>query len=412
MNFQSCAYCTHPNPVGSNYCNHCGAALHLKPCRHCGAVAVADARQCPACKREFPHRPTISVEIPWAATPQAPAYDPPVAGDGPPADAGPERAARPTARPTARPAARPMSRSPSQPPAATLGGDAGGLAASAEVLAETQRLIEKASSRRPPADHPELVFPGHGEDHRQERRGVDRAPEGDLDAGLQAGAEARADAGTETGAEDGPDRATRSRFSPMPVNDVFLTEEPAALQVIGVGEADETAAGGRWAPLVFLSLLGLVAAVALIYLVRYAGDNGSGPTREIASPHRLLLPAARPTALETAAEERPLEAPASAGTQAVVEAFQSLPAEEPGILPVPVPPTAAELTAVPAMTALPATPGRPVSATQAAQPPATPTPQAQRLPPAATLPAAPSATGECRPELRALNLCDKVNPTR
>ena len=78
----------------------------------------------------------------------------------------------------------------------------------------------------------------------------------------------------------------RNRFSPTPISDIFLAEEPVALQVTEIGEADGTAARARWAPLVFLSLLGLAAAVALVYLVHYAGDNGTGPPREIASPHR------------------------------------------------------------------------------------------------------------------------------
>lgn len=33
-----CPYCEHVSPQGSKFCNACGAALHLLPCPHCGAV--------------------------------------------------------------------------------------------------------------------------------------------------------------------------------------------------------------------------------------------------------------------------------------------------------------------------------------------------------------------------------------
>lgn len=33
-----CPYCDHHSPEGSKFCNACGAALHLVPCPHCGAV--------------------------------------------------------------------------------------------------------------------------------------------------------------------------------------------------------------------------------------------------------------------------------------------------------------------------------------------------------------------------------------
>jgi hypothetical protein len=66
MLFQACAYCAHPNPLGTNFCNDCGAALHLQPCRKCGAVSVATASSCRSCKQPFPERPVIDVAIPWA----------------------------------------------------------------------------------------------------------------------------------------------------------------------------------------------------------------------------------------------------------------------------------------------------------------------------------------------------------
>jgi hypothetical protein len=243
----------------------------------------------------------------------------------------------------------PTPRSPSAPAAGPssglVAGDATGLAATAEALAETQRLIEKASSRSLPPDHqPELVFPGYRSSRRRERRGA-----GD---GL---------------AEAGPDTATRASSAPMPLSDIFLAEEPAALQV-RIGEADEPLARARWAPLVFLSLLGLMAAVALIYLVRYAGDSGTGATREIASPHRLLLPATSWPAAATTVEELPVEMVADPVAPAA-GAFQALATDEPAGGP----------------EALPGT--------------------------SAAIPPAASAAGNCRRELRALNLCGKVNPT-
>lgn len=33
-----CPYCAHVSPDDSKFCNECGAALHLAPCPHCGAV--------------------------------------------------------------------------------------------------------------------------------------------------------------------------------------------------------------------------------------------------------------------------------------------------------------------------------------------------------------------------------------
>jgi len=65
------------------------------------------------------------------------------------------------------------------------------------------------------------------------------------------------------------------------------------------------------------------------------------------------------------------------------------------------------VTGVPAM---PATSGKPMPAAEPPEPPAALTQQAPRLPSAAALPAAPPATGDCRPELRALNLCSTGNP--
>jgi len=220
MHFQACAYCTHPNPVGTNYCNHCGAALHLKPCRHCGAVAVAKAHHCPACRREFPHRPTINVGIPWAVASPLPAAFDPEGGDilqtpKPVPGTAPDRRQSDARQPDAR-----------QP-------DAGQTDASAEALAATQRLIEKASSRELPADHqPELVFPGHGSGRSD---------------GLGGGHHGRR--GAEAAAESSRE-AARRQPSPMPLTDIYLAEETAGLQVPEIDEPRQPANARRYAPLV------------------------------------------------------------------------------------------------------------------------------------------------------------------
>ena len=44
-----CPYCGHVSPPGSKFCNECGAALHLLPCPHCGAVN--DISLFPVCAR-------------------------------------------------------------------------------------------------------------------------------------------------------------------------------------------------------------------------------------------------------------------------------------------------------------------------------------------------------------------------
>ena len=44
-----CPYCDHVSPPGSKFCGECGAALHLLPCPHCGAVN--DITQKTACYR-------------------------------------------------------------------------------------------------------------------------------------------------------------------------------------------------------------------------------------------------------------------------------------------------------------------------------------------------------------------------
>ena len=44
-----CAFCGHDNPAASNFCNECGAALHLTLCAQCEAVNDRKATQCHKC---------------------------------------------------------------------------------------------------------------------------------------------------------------------------------------------------------------------------------------------------------------------------------------------------------------------------------------------------------------------------
>lgn len=47
-----CPYCEHRSPPGSKFCNECGAALHLQPCPHCGALNdITLTRQCGRCQQ-------------------------------------------------------------------------------------------------------------------------------------------------------------------------------------------------------------------------------------------------------------------------------------------------------------------------------------------------------------------------
>lgn len=45
-----CPFCAHRSPPGSRFCNQCGAALHLRPCPHCGALNdVTRVQSCSRC---------------------------------------------------------------------------------------------------------------------------------------------------------------------------------------------------------------------------------------------------------------------------------------------------------------------------------------------------------------------------
>lgn len=66
-----CPYCEHLSPEGSKFCNECGAALHLRPCSHCGAlndVSLVDV--CGRCGETL-LAPSTSPEVTPAAAEQA-----------------------------------------------------------------------------------------------------------------------------------------------------------------------------------------------------------------------------------------------------------------------------------------------------------------------------------------------------
>jgi hypothetical protein len=229
MQFQACAYCDHPNPVGTNYCNDCGAALHLKPCRHCGAIAAAQARHCPACQAAFPVRPMVDVDIPWAV----PADRPPVAGNV----HGPSNA-----RPTG--GSRPVADADDASPA----------------LLATRRLIEKAAERaNEPAEAKALVLPPRF-DRTREDRGHDLP-------------------GTER--SDHP----AMRADPL---DAMPAKAPIELAILAPRPAAAPSRRSHIAPVIVLSALGLVIAVALLFLIDYAAMRDR--VREVASPLKILHP--------------------------------------------------------------------------------------------------------------------------
>ena len=64
-----CPYCDHVSPAESKFCNECGAALHLMPCPHCGAVNdITLTAVCYRCHGEL--RKVVSATLPApAATP-------------------------------------------------------------------------------------------------------------------------------------------------------------------------------------------------------------------------------------------------------------------------------------------------------------------------------------------------------
>ena len=69
-----CPYCEHVSPAESKFCNECGAALHLMPCPHCGAVNdITVATACYRCHGELRSIPSAALAA-SATTPAGTAH--------------------------------------------------------------------------------------------------------------------------------------------------------------------------------------------------------------------------------------------------------------------------------------------------------------------------------------------------
>lgn len=55
-----CSFCQHANPADARYCNECGGALQLKPCKRCDAINALDATQCHHCGADFTRLPSTA----------------------------------------------------------------------------------------------------------------------------------------------------------------------------------------------------------------------------------------------------------------------------------------------------------------------------------------------------------------
>lgn len=416
MLFRACAYCDHPNPVGTNFCNDCGAALHLQPCRQCGAVSVIKARNCPSCKAPFPERPLIDVSIPWAGEPASkqirttrsltppgsvpgsgrqPAVpgQPPGAPLRPPPQSLTPGAARPPAPDLARPERR---RGEALPDRA-----AGSGRPQAEAAAFTRRLLAKASQsslldpggdspslrdeliipappRRQPAPTP--TEPAHG------GRSEDPVPAGLSDArssGLLSAPQYQADAGSSAPARhssviDQPGRAVHS----------------GARRALVLAAVLVAAGITWWVVEQELRTSGVQVTAPGSAAPGYAAPGSAAPGRTNSESTAGTPDAAsRPAA--SAAPASPV-VPASAVTSASPAAAAV------------VPPAGAAPGAAPS-TAAAATPAAPSATSPSASPSATPpaAPATTSAPPGGTTAAAaaPSDRG-CQEALRALGLCD------
>jgi len=86
-----CPYCDHVSPAESKFCNDCGAALHLMPCPHCGAVNdITVSTACYRCHGEL--RESVPAALP------APATTAPASPKSSPAKVAPYIIAEPPAR--------------------------------------------------------------------------------------------------------------------------------------------------------------------------------------------------------------------------------------------------------------------------------------------------------------------------
>ena len=59
MSQRLCPYCDHPNLADAKFCSACGAAMHLAPCPHCGAVNNISSAACYRCHGELPGIGTV-----------------------------------------------------------------------------------------------------------------------------------------------------------------------------------------------------------------------------------------------------------------------------------------------------------------------------------------------------------------
>lgn len=69
-----CPYCEHVSPEDSKFCNECGAALHLLPCPHCGAVNdLTLTAECARCHGDLrlPEEPAAEAPPPTTAPVEA-----------------------------------------------------------------------------------------------------------------------------------------------------------------------------------------------------------------------------------------------------------------------------------------------------------------------------------------------------
>ncbi|MDO8304043.1 MAG: zinc ribbon domain-containing protein [Sedimentisphaerales bacterium] len=63
-----CPYCDHVSPEGSKFCGACGAALHLMPCPHCGAVNdITVVTACYRCHSDLHENATVVLPPPAPA---------------------------------------------------------------------------------------------------------------------------------------------------------------------------------------------------------------------------------------------------------------------------------------------------------------------------------------------------------
>ncbi|WP_349742240.1 zinc ribbon domain-containing protein [Roseateles cavernae] len=77
-----CPYCDHVSPANSKFCNECGAALHLKPCQHCGAVNdVTLTSVCARCNGALNEGTAVALVEAAPAQPQIPTGMPMTAVD-------------------------------------------------------------------------------------------------------------------------------------------------------------------------------------------------------------------------------------------------------------------------------------------------------------------------------------------